>query len=99
MTKFQACKVPPLESSSAGLFVQIAATSAGARFQYRGTVDAFVRIMQEEGFAAFFRGSIFAYCKVVPSIGVMYMLYDLTSHAMAVNGLRMCDPRLDVFAV
>jgi predicted cobalt transporter CbtA len=70
--------------------VQVAASMAGSTFRYSGTVDAFSQILRKEGFRAFYRGSIFAYAKVVPSIGVMYMLYELSSQAMAIGGLRRC---------
>lgn len=62
-------------------------------FHYGGVADAFVQICRREGFRAFYRGSLFAYAKVVPSIGAMYMLYELTSQALAIGGLRRCVPR------
>lgn len=70
--------------------MQVAAASSTSAFRYSGPVDAFVQIVRKEGFRTFYRGSLFAYAKVVPSIGAMYMLYDLSSHALAIGGLRRC---------
>ena len=70
--------------------MQIAAASGNAAFQYRGPAHALTQICRTEGFAAFYRGSLFAYLKVVPSIACMYMLYELCSHAMGIDGLRRC---------
>lgn len=71
--------------------MQIAGTAAGAAFQYRNTWHALRVITAQEGFATFYRGSLFAYAKVVPSIGAMYMLYEAVSAAMAIGGLRRYD--------
>jgi Mitochondrial carrier protein len=67
---------------------QVASTVAA--FRYCGPIQAFVHICHVEGFRTFYRGSVFAYAKVVPSIGVMYMLYELSSQALAIGGLRRC---------
>ena len=73
--------------------VQVARTSAGAAFRYAGLKDAFVTILRDEGFAAFFRGSAFSYLKIPISIGAMYALYEVASNVMAWDGLRSCAPR------
>ena len=65
-----------------------AALASGHAFAYAGPLDAFAQICRKEGFRTFYRGSAFAYAKVVPSIGAMYMLYDLSSQALAIGGLR-----------
>jgi hypothetical protein len=68
----------------------VAAALSVSAFKYSGPVDAFVQIIRKEGFHTFYRGSLFAYAKVVPSIGAMYMLYELWSQALAIGGLRRC---------
>eukprot|EP00892_Ulva_mutabilis_P000936 jgi/Ulvmu1/10843/UM007_0017.1 len=68
--------------------MQVARTSAGTAFRYAGLQDAFVTIMREEGFAAFFRGSAFSYLKIPISIGAMYALYEVAGNVMAWDGLR-----------
>jgi Mitochondrial carrier protein len=70
--------------------VQVAAATGNAAFAYKGPLQAFTHICRTEGFRAFYRGSVFAYAKVVPSIGAMYMLYELSSQALAIGGLRRC---------
>ena len=69
--------------------MQVAGTSSNS-FQYKGTLDAMRQIISKEGVGSFYRGSLFAYAKVVPSIGTMYCLYEIINRSMAIGALRRC---------
>ena len=63
----------PLEVIRRRLQVQ---GSCGRPVIYKGTLDAFVKILRTGGVGAFYRAALSNYLKVVPSVGAVYFLYD-----------------------
>lgn len=50
----------------------------GYNLNYTGTVDAIKKMIQNEGFLAFYKGLIPNYLKVVPTIAISFVTYEYT---------------------
>lgn len=68
--------VAPIERVKLLLQVQAASTQITADTQYKGIIDAFIRIPQEQGFASFWRGNLANVVRYFPTQALNFAFKD-----------------------
>ena len=56
--------------------MQLEGAAGRARIYDKGLFATFGQIVQGEGFRGLYRGILPEYCKVVPSIGIVFLTYE-----------------------